>query len=289
MLASLPDGASPSAAGIAEPSPALLILEDALAILRERRGLDFAGYRRATIERRLANRMIAARARSAEAYLQRLRETEDEIDRLAANLTVKVSRFYRNAGMFDSLREHVIPALREAFHGEPLRAWSAGCARGEEAYTLAMLLGAQDEIQGSDIDESALAAARTGIYPAEAFADAPAELLVGEFVAHPGENGLLAVTDELRRRVRFVRHDLVGEDAPPGGGRYHLICCRNVLIYFARPLQIRALRRLAGSLVSGGVLCLGEAEWPIGESSPLEVVDRRNKIFRRPVHQEATP
>lgn len=255
-------------------------LKEALAILRERRGVDFAGYRKGTIERRLADRMVVARTPGPAAYLDLLRGSESEIDRLASSFTIKVSRFYRNAFAFDFLRGSAIPGLRERFPGEPLRAWSAGCAGGEEAYTLAMLLSDGDaDVCGTDLDDPALAAARDGRYAAGAFTEAP-EPLVREFVEPTGEPGILAVADVLRRRVRFLRHDLGGRIAP-AGAPFHLVCCRNVLIYFGRPLQRRALRLLVESLVPGGVLCLGEAEWPTDEMTSLLVLDRKSKVFRR--------
>jgi chemotaxis methyl-accepting protein methylase len=267
-------------------SGAVRIMEDALAILRERRGLDFAEYRRGTLERRLANRMTAARADGADAYLALLRTTEAEVDRLAANLTIKVSRFYRNAGVFDFLRERALPELRGRFPGEALRAWSAGCAGGEEAYTLAAILaGEAAPIVATDIDESALALARRGIYRADSFVEIPGELLNREF-GETGEPGLLRVGDSLRKGVVFARHDLAAAQEPPVGAPFHLVSCRNVLIYFARPLQQRVLRLLVDSLVPGGLLCLGESEWPGEAASSLQVVDRSRKIFRRSLPEE---
>jgi chemotaxis protein methyltransferase CheR len=267
-------------------SGAIRILDDALAILRERRGLDFAEYRRGTLERRLANRMTGARANDADAYLALLGTSEAEIDRLAANLTIKVSRFYRNAGVFDFLRERAIPELRERFPGEPLRVWSAGCAGGEEAYSLAAILAGDDApVLATDIDEQALATGRRGSYPADSFVEIP-ENLRGEQFAETNEPGVLTVSDSLRERVVFEFHDLAAAAEPRAGAPFHLVSCRNVLIYFARPLQQRVLRLLVGSLVSGGVLCLGESEWPGEVASSLQVLDRKRKIFRRIASEE---
>lgn len=262
-------------------SDAALILHDVLAILRERRGIDFSDYRQATIERRIVNRMIATRVAGAGEYLDLLRNADLELDRLTANLTIKVSRFYRNAAVFDRLRTQLVPELIERFRGEDLRAWSAGCAAGEEPYTLAMIF--EGDVYATDVDELALAAARRGEYRTEVFAEVPPSL-VDTFVRPAGAGGALSVVDELRTRVRFLRHDLSVPSAIPGAP-FHLICCRNVLIYFSRILQRRTMQLLIDNLVPGGVLCLGEAEWP-ADTSSLDTMDRKSRIFRRKLQQE---
>ncbi|HEY7433634.1 MAG TPA: protein-glutamate O-methyltransferase CheR [Methylomirabilota bacterium] len=262
----------------AEAAPA--VIEEILSIVRTRRGIDFAGYRRGTLERRLANRLLAARQPDVRSYLDHLRGNDEEIDRLIEALTIKVSRFYRNADVFDALRDVLLPELAARFAPDRLRAWSAGCGRGEEAYTLAMLLDEADgDVDATDIDELALASARTGVYAPEAFAELPA--LLFRFVRAPTDGSPWSVIPELQRRVHFKRHDLSREERAPAGRGYHLVCCRNVLIYFDASLQGQANRLLIDSLVPGGLLCLGEAEW-LGESvDQLEPVDRKLKVFRR--------
>ena len=256
------------------------ILDEILSIVRTRGGIDFAGYRRGTLERRLANRLLAVREPDAERYLGRLRESEDEVERLIEALTIKVSRFYRNADVFDALGNTLLPELTARFAPDQLRVWSAGCGRGEEAYTLAMLLDeAGGRVDATDIDETALAAARAGRYARDAFAELPPALF--RFVRTAPDESHRSVIPDLQRRVRFERHDLSAADGPPDGRGYHLVCCRNVLIYFDASLQGRANRVLIESVVPGGLLCLGEAEW-LAESVPhLEPVDRKLKVFRR--------
>ena len=261
-----------------EAAPA--ILDEILSIVRTRRGLDFAGYRRGTLERRLANRLLAAGEPDARRYLDRLRASDDEIDRLIEVLTIKVSRFYRNAEVFDALRDTLLPELAARFAPARLRAWSAGCGRGEEAYTLAMLLDEADgTVDATDIDEAALTAARSGRYAPDAFAELPPALL--RFVRTPPEEPAWSVVPALQRRVHFAHHDLGGAGRAPGGQRYHLVCCRNVLIYFDASLQGHANRLLIDSLVPGGLLCLGEAEWLTEYAAQIEPVDRKLKVFRR--------
>lgn len=256
------------------------MLDEALDIVRNRRGVDFRGYRRATIERRLLNRILSSRAPSPAAYLAGLRASDGETDRLIATLTVKVSRFFRNAPVFEALRDLVQNDLRERFAGQALRVWSAGCGNGEEAYTLAMVLGATPgEVWGTDIDGSALAGAAAGCYPEEALRELP-PALADEFLERT-EPGTVTVRDHLRRRVRFLRHDLAGAATPPPGPGFHVVCCRNVVIYFDLAVQRRAMQLVVDSLAPGGVLCLGEAEWEGDLAWALEPIDRRRKLYRR--------
>lgn len=269
---------------LAEPRA---VVQSVLDVLRERRGLDFTGYRAATIERRIANRMLACRSVDAVSYLTLLRSSEDEVDRLAANLTIKVSRFYRNAGTFDLLRRDLIPSLRAAFPLQPIRAWSAGCATGEEAWTLAMLLdGRGESVIASDIDHRAIAVAAAGEYAAAALDELP-QSLCSRFI-QSNATGALEVTADLRRRVSFTVHDLARDSTLPVRAPFHLVCCRNVLIYFARELQRHAMSLVIDSVVPGGVICFGEAEWPGGFEWRLDVIDRKMKIFRRKADQETT-
>lgn len=253
------------------------ILDDVVARLRHARGIDFGGYRRSTLLRRLSLRMMRAGARSPLAYLTTLREEPTEVDRLLEELTVKVSRFYRNALVFDTLRALLAALPRRA--GEPPRLWSAGCGRGEEAYTLAMLTGDDPcAVWASDVDPAALAVARAGIYERTAAAELPDSLARRWLVSHPPAS--VRVGDELRRRVRLLQHDVTAHAAPPAAS-YDLVACRNVLIYLTPPVQRRVLERLADCLAPGGLLCLGEAEWVPDRVPTLTPVDRRLRIFRR--------
>jgi chemotaxis methyl-accepting protein methylase len=260
-------------------SNAVRILDRALALLRDRRGLDFSRYRRGTIERRMANRMISVRQVDAEGYLALLEESEHEVDSLVRNLSIKVTRFYRNAAVFDLLRDSLLREVRDRFPGQPLAAWSAGCASGEEAYTLAMLLGDDDRVDATDIDAVALSAATKGRYARTSLGELPAMLANAWLDALPQESDVLQISPALQGRVRFLHHDLMSL-APPSRTRYHLVCCRNVLIYLTRPLQLEVERTLIDALAPGGLLVLGEAEWPI-DPSALEVVDRKARVFRR--------
>src|SRR5690606_12566485 len=148
-------------------------------------------------------------AASLHAYLDRLRVDWEEALRLLERLTIKVSRFYRNARTFDTLADEVIPALAQARDGAPLRIWSAGCGCGEEAYTLAMLMdatGVRGTVDATDVDPAALAAAADGAYRFDAFDELPSALM--RTYLESGVDGRYRVRDALRERVRFMPHDL---------------------------------------------------------------------------------
>jgi chemotaxis methyl-accepting protein methylase len=220
--------------------------------------------------------------RSEEAYRKLLSDDPAEMERLLAVLTIKVSRFYRDAPVFDALRTSVLPELRRLARPGPLRVWSAGCACGEEPYTLALLTESSVSIDATDVDETALAAARAGWYAPSALAELPLDLAgkLGDWTSV--DRAAVVVDARLRKRVRFAWHDVSNPSTPPPGGPYHLICCRNVLIYFTQETQRTAMAVLIDNLLPGGVLCLGEAEWPVGDAAGrLEVIDRRAKLFRK--------
>ena len=244
-------------------------------------GLDFSQHRRGTIERRLKNRMASLAIGSRDAYLEHLRAHRDEPGALVDRLTIKVSRFYRNAATFDRLRDTVLPALAATSPGRPLAIWSAGCARGEEAYTLAMLLEAArlpGGVIATDIDAAALAAAAKAEYPRASLRELPADLRC--FVELGARAGVSRVSESIRARVAFRHGDIAEPFAP---GRFALVACRNVLIYLSPEARARALARLEAALAPGGYLVLGEAEWaPPCVPGRLEVVDARARIFRAP-------
>lgn len=256
-----------------------------LRIVRERTGVDFSCYRPATVRRRILNRMVSINARDFADYLGHVRAAPEEAQRLLERITIKVSRFYRHAPTFDRLRAEIIPRLAAARRGEPLRIWSVGCGCGEEAYTLAMLLdeaGTPGHIEASDVDPQALESARIGIYPATAMMELPRPLTERYLEPVPsGQQTVYRVRDVLRERLRFSHFDITSNSEAPGGGRFDLISCRNVLIYLQRQVQERILRFLHGSLVRGGFLCLGEAEWPPPSiSSLLDPLPHKTRLFR---------
>lgn len=262
-------------------------LDPLLAVLGARDGLDLSGYRRATLARRVQNRMITAGETTLAAYVERLRGDPGETARLLDRLTIKVSRFHRNPESVEAVSQALAGDLARA--PRRLAAWSAGCARGEEPHTLAIVLAelGQPEgppaIVGTDLDPGALAEAAEAVYGEAALEDVPPAVRARYFAPVPGRPApAWRVADAARRRVRLEQHDLARAEGPPEGGPFDLVACRNTLIYFDPPLQRRVLALLVGALAPGGLLWLGEAEWPAGEAAlQLRAVDRRARLFRR--------
>jgi chemotaxis protein methyltransferase CheR len=255
-----------------------------LSLLRERTGADFSRYRVATVHRRILNRMISVGAASLESYLDMLRSSEDEAAHLLNRISIKVSRFYRNRASYDLLRGRALQELAARAGYRELRIWSAGCGCGEEPYTLAMLLdeaGLPGTVQATDIDPMALEAAEGGVYGAEAAAELPLELRARYLMpVASGQRRLLAVKPELRARVRFTRLDLLS-GALPGDDGFHVVACRNVLIYLQENVRDGVYGTLRRALLPGGYLFLGEAEWPNEAlAGSLEAVGRGVRMFR---------
>jgi chemotaxis methyl-accepting protein methylase len=244
--------------------------------------VDVREYRRPTIERRIRNRMISVAEPSLAAYARRIADSREEGFALLERVSIKVSEFYRNPDVFAWLHAQVLPALAARVRGRPLRVWSAGCGRGEEPWTLAMLLhdlGIDAVVEATDIDPAALSFARQARYKDEAIGALPSEF-VNRYLDRATAGDEVRVDPELQRLVRFSLHDLLADPAAPGNGAFDLICCRNVLIYFQRAAQARTFQRLERALTPGGVLCVGEAEWPCGPAADsLFAAAPRIRIF----------
>jgi two-component system CheB/CheR fusion protein len=260
-------------------------LRNLLDRLRERSGIDFSVYKTPTIMRRLQRRMAATGAARLSEYERYLHNNPDEYARLVNSFLIKVTEFFRDPDLFDYLRDRVLPGVIEDARGRgELRVWSAGCATGEEAYSLAILisevLGNEIEhlrvrIFATDLDADAVAFARRGIYPSSALAAMSPEMVELYFTR---SNGAYEVRKEIRALVVFGQHDL-GQRAP--FPRMDITLCRNVLIYFTVELQKRALQLFAFSLRDEGYLVLGKAETvsPLPEFFALD--QARLKVYRR--------
>lgn len=261
----------------------LCVTQDILRVIRETAGVDFSGYRPLTVERRIRNRMMALGISELAQYHLLLCDSTEEVQLLIARLTIKVSRFYRNPLVFDAIRSDIVPKLGEL--GRPVRVWSAGCGRGEEAYTLAMLMeqaGVPGEIIATDIDPLAILAAREAVFDEAAIADLPTSLTT-RFLkpARRRSQTIYTVDQSVRTRVAFEHGDLTAP-APATTAPFDLVCCRNLLIYWNPTVQRSIFGHLLSRIREGGWLCLGEAEWPERASlSRLDVVAARLRLFRR--------
>ena len=253
--------------------------------IHERSGVDFGSYKPATILRRIRGRMNATSCPTLAEYAARVESDPEEYARLLNSLLIKVTDFFRDPKLFEYLRERVLPELIAQARTEQreLRIWSAGCATGEEAYSLAIAVAetlgdaAWPEVRifATDIDRQAVAFARRATYSAAALRGLPAGYRDRYFAKSAGG---YEVVKRLRAMMVFGEHDL-GERAP--FPRIDLLLCRNVLIYFAAPMQRIALETFAFSLRPGGRLVLGTSESVLALAEPFEDEQVRLRVFRR--------
>jgi two-component system CheB/CheR fusion protein len=239
--------------------------DELLAAIRAILSLRLEHYKQASLQRRVGKRMAAVGAAGFAEYAAYLAAHPQELPALLDTVFVNVTGFFRDAAGWQALRAALMRRLLDGDlrGGGPIRVWSAGCATGEEAYTLAMLLmeavgieeaGTRVTIFATDVDEAALAAARRGAYAHRAVDGVPSELLERYFV--PTAAGF-QVSSSIRRMVVFGRHDLTVQ-APVG--RVDLLACRNTLIYLNARAQETIFGRFHFALNEGGLLFLGRAE-----------------------------
>ncbi|MGY1744318.1 CheR family methyltransferase [Blastococcus sp. SYSU D00695] len=270
-------GAGDAAAGL---DPAF---EDLLVYLRERRGFDFTGYKRPSLVRRVRRRMGEVGIGSFAEYEDFLEVHPEEFAPLFNTILINVTGFFRDQGSWDHLRDRLLPELLDGA-GQTVRVWSAGCASGQEAYSLAILLteilGADQfrervKIYATDVDEDALTAARQAVYTEREMAGLTPEQVERYFVP---EGSRFAFRKDLRRSVIFGRNDLV-QDAPIS--HVDLLLCRNTLMYFNAETQNRILGRLHFALNPNGLLFLGKAEMLLSHPQMFVPVDLTRRFFRK--------
>ena len=256
-----------------------------LDYLKSTRGFDFSGYKLSSLIRRVRKRMQQIGIDSYLDYIDFLEVHPDEFDPLFNTVLINVTAFFRDPQPWQALSEQILPRILEAkSEDQPVRCWSAGCASGEEAYTLAILLaeavGEQQfrqrvKIYATDVDEEALAQARQGSYTADAVAALPAEMLAKYF--EPSGDRFVFRPD-LRRSLIFGRHDLVQDAAI---SRLDLLVCRNTLMYFNSETQAKILARFHFALRPSGYLLLGKAETLLSHNTSFRPEDLKSRIFQR--------
>jgi chemotaxis methyl-accepting protein methylase len=251
------------------------------------RGFGCASYKDKCLRRRIAVRMRARGVHTYFDYARVLDSDAAEYDKLLDALTINVTKLFRNWETYAAVAERVVPALWE-LSTPTISVWSAGCSSGEEPYSLAALfhrhaeksgalgqLGSRLKVLGSDIDARSLSAAEGGSFDEADFSDTPPELRRRYF----SPSAPFTIVPEIRRLVRFERRDLLAEQPPPG--QHHLICCRNVLIYFDRDTQERLFDKFHRALAPQGFLVLGKVETLLGAArTRFAAVDGRERIFR---------
>ncbi|MCP4377268.1 MAG: PAS domain S-box protein [bacterium] len=255
------------------------------ALLRARTGHDFSHYKKTTIIRRLERRMAVNRIDSLAAYLRYLRENAAEAQTLFKECLIGVSNFFRDPDAFEALKQKVLPTLFErASHEQLLRIWVPGCATGEEAYSLAMLLQEQMEslqqwyaiqIFATDLDAEAIEIARQGMYPENILTDVPPQYVQRFFTK---KHTTYQVKHELRDMLVFAEQSLIQD---PPFSNLDLISCRNLLIYFEPELQQKAFALFHYSLNQDGCLMLGTSE-SVGQADDLfTTLDKKWKLYQR--------
>jgi two-component system, chemotaxis family, CheB/CheR fusion protein len=273
-------GASPAPTETEEPSG----FEAVYGMLQKEFGIDFTHYKPSTVTRRIERRLKLARTDDIATYVERLKRERDELDILYRDLLIGVTRFFRNEEAFHMLETKVLPELlKQKPKNAPLRVWVAGCATGEEAYSVAILLhelasregNLQVKLFATDVHRGSLDVAARGVYGGEAVANISNERLERYFWRR-GKS--FQIVPELRQMIVFAAHDVI-RDAP--FTRVDLITCRNLLIYLQPPAQQKVISLFHFALNRGGVLFLGPSETLGLLAHDFETVERHWHLYRK--------
>jgi two-component system CheB/CheR fusion protein len=278
-----PRSTTPERAPLPEDAATVQEFENLLSYLKVSRGFDFTAYKRSSLMRRTLVRMQNIGVSGFANYQDYLQVDPEEFTRLFNTILINVTGFFRDPPAWEYLVGNVLPDLLGASGAaHSIRVWSAGCASGEEAYSVVMLLAEtlgleqfrdRVKIYATDVDEEALNEARTASYDERSVKDVPPELLSKYFEQ---QNGRFVFHKELRHSVIFGRHDLI-QDAPIS--RVNLLICRNCMMYFNAETQGRILSRFQFALVPGGVLFLGRAETLLSRTASFAPIDVKRRIF----------
>ncbi|MBI4558559.1 MAG: PAS domain-containing protein [Candidatus Hydrogenedentes bacterium] len=260
-------------------------IENLLEYLKRTRGFDFTGYKRSSLIRRIEKRMQTVSIETFSDYADYLEVHPEEFAQLFNTILINVTDFFRDPATWEYLREDILPRiLANKRNNEPIRVWSAGCASGQEPYTLAILMSEtmgrdafQDQVKiyGTDADEDALTQARHASYTAKDLEGVPEEL---RDVYFEKLNNRCLFRNDLRRSVIFGRHDLV-QDAPIS--RVDLLVCRNTLMYFNSETQGRILSRFHFALNEAGYLFLGKAETLLTHANLFTPLHLKHRFFSK--------
>jgi len=259
-----------------------------LRLLRDEYGIDFSHYKATTVTRRIERRLALNRALDLDNYVEQLRANPRELNALYEDLLIGVTRFFRDDDAFQILEEKIIPEIVERAGGDSgddqIRVWVPGCATGQEAYSIAILLheqmtarrkNAHVKILATDVHKTSLEVASAGIYSEQQLAGIGAERLERYFTLKP--NGY-HVAQNIRECIVFAPHNLI-RDSP--FTKLDLITCRNLLIYFQPHAQKTVLTLFHFALKTGGFLFLGSSESPGGLLDEFETIDEHAKIFKK--------
>src|SRR5579864_3943840 len=261
------------------------ILGKIIALLRNACGIDFTYYKRSTINRRIARRMVLHKASSLRQYLKQLHESRAEIASLSEDILIHVTGFFREPDTFRALKETILPRiLRNKDSGEPLRIWVAGCSTGEEVYSIAITVleylrdqaaSVPVQIFATDVSDTALEKARVGIFSESGMSNVSRERMRQFFVR---ADGGYQIIKPVREMCIFARQDLTKD---PPYSHLDLLTCRNVLIYMEPVLQKKVMTIFHYALKASGFLVLGKSESISGFSELFTPVGRKRKIYSK--------
>jgi two-component system CheB/CheR fusion protein len=259
-------------------------LREIFTQLRVRTGHDFANYKRPTLLRRIERRITVRNLPNLVTYASFLQEHTDEVNALLKDLLISVTNFFRDKKAFEALEQEILPAiLKNKKNEDQVRIWVAGCATGEEAYSIAMICAEQTmnvidapkvQIFATDIDESAIQHAREGFYTINDAADVSTERL-RRFFNKEGDG--YRIRREIREMVLFANHNFIKD---PPFSHLDLVSCRNVLIYLNRAAQERVMETFHFALNTGGYLFLGTSESVDATNNLYDIVSRDHHIFK---------
>ncbi len=270
----------------------LVDLHDVLDLLRKKTGFDFQHYRETTLRRRIERRLAVHRLDSLEAYQDLIENSDREANFLLQDVFINVTKFFRDPSTFTAIGRAFRELMKRKTTNDSLRIWIPGCATGEEAFSIAIQLAEElgdriddfkIQIFATDIDDGAIADARKSVYLApqvEGLSDTIVDRYFDDL------DGAYRVKNELRDLVVFARHDLMQD---PPFNHLDLISCRNVLIYFKRPMQERTISVFHYALEPGGLLVLGPSESVGKFSDQFEMVEKGVKLFTRVGQDRLTP
>ncbi|KYG64909.1 hypothetical protein AZI86_11970 [Bdellovibrio bacteriovorus] len=259
--------------------------KECLKILIDKTGSDFSQYKPSTLQRRLWRRVLQVHCKSLSEYLAYLKRTPGEVGILSQELLVSVTSFFRDAEVFEELGRILETQISTKRAGEDLRIWVAGCATGEEAYSLAILAcealekihrNVPVKIFATDLDQDAIAEGRKGVYDSDSLLALPKDYLRKYFTKL--SDGRFELQKRIRDMVVFAKQDMIQN---PPFVRLDLVTCRNVLIYFEPELQKRVLEIFHFALTNSGYLCLGKSESPGSDSTFFETFDKKLKIYKK--------
>lgn len=261
-----------------------LDLVQILVLLRDATGHDFTEYKRNTVQQRVERRMRQNNVRTLRDYSSVLKANHKEIQLLLNELLINVTSFFRDPEAFDYLAREVIPKLFAARQQDcPLRIWVVGCATGEEAYSIAILVRelmddinheSMTQIYATDLDQDAIETARKGTYPQAIKNDMSAERIRRHFHSYGTD---LRINKQIRSTVNFAVQNVLEE---PPIIKFDMLCCRNLMIYLESGLQNRLISKFNFSLRNDGVLFLSSAE-SVGNNTDLfSVISRKFKLYR---------